>query len=79
MRQSREYLRQAGTYYYDFIALIGMFGIRIQNNKGFLFRLSYTPFLDLGTDRKDPNINHPGGFYSWAGLSFGWTFGKKKK
>jgi hypothetical protein len=56
--------------------LVANTGLRIQDKDGFLFRLDFTPFY---------NLNHTGQllppqrFSPWAGISFGYRIGGKRK
>ncbi len=53
-------------------------GIRVQSKKGFLFRLGFTPLIELTKNSEKGTLNKQFGmntsFVPWAGISFGYSF-----
>jgi hypothetical protein len=57
----------AGSQFYPFITMNA--GIRVQSENGFIFRLGFTPLIQVTTLYPDSKI-----FFPWAGISFGYSF-----
>lgn len=53
-------------------------GIRVQSKKGFLFRLGFTPLIELTKNTEKGTLYRQFGlntsFVPWAGISFGYSF-----
>ena len=63
-----------GRVFKNDIGFSALIGIRVQSKNGFLFRLNFTPvyyYIDLTASRRQ--------FYPFFGISFGYSFGTKKK
>lgn len=62
--------------------LTGVAGIRIQGKKGFLFRLCFTPLIELTKDTENGTLykqfNTNKSFIPYVGMSFGYSFNVKK-
>jgi hypothetical protein len=53
--------------------ITGLIGIRAQSKNGFLFKIGLTPLINLDDTFKMWGLET---FYPWAGISFGYSFGK---
>ena len=62
--------------------ITGVVGFRVQGKKGFLFRLGFTPFIELTKNIENRTIYKQVGtknsFLPWVGMSFGYCFKVKK-
>jgi len=68
-----------GGSFYDPL-IIGFAGMRVQGKKGFLFRFGFTPVYALIKNTKYGAVYsmNDRAFLPWFGLSFGYSFGKRK-
>ncbi|MGA2823502.1 MAG: hypothetical protein ABSE72_08260 [Bacteroidales bacterium] len=57
----------AGNQFYPFITVVA--GIRVQSENGFIFRLGFTPLIQVTNLDKDSRM-----FFPWGGISFGYSF-----
>jgi hypothetical protein len=69
--EQNHYTGNSEIYKYYNTLITGLLGLRVQTEKGFLFRVGFTPIYN-----KHVKFNPRFTFLPWGGLSIGYSFGK---